>query len=229
MPLLLAGVSFGQVGINTLVPKVHLDARAATGNSAIAFGNTNQSAVVAAAGAMKYDNSVNNNGIYYSDGVVWQQLIASGTASLPKVVAAGRKNIDETFSTNNADTHVWLFQNIILNDGNWNSSANSYTVPKDGLYQMSLGAPLKPTQVNNTSEYTIFVYDNTGTAETRSFVFRSINMSVGGGVFRGGTMTLDLKKDQIVKFGSVHCAVGCLGNTVGFTIGSSALFTIVQL
>ncbi|MFP3592881.1 hypothetical protein [Chryseobacterium sp. SIMBA_038] len=219
----------GQVGINTAAPKVHLDARGATGNSAIAFGDTNQTASTAEAGAMKYDNSVNNNGIYYSDGIVWQQLIASGTASLPKVVAAGKKNADETFSTNTSDTHVWLFQNIILNDGNWNSAANSYTVPKDGLYQMSLGAPLRPTQLNNTSEYTIFVYDSTGTIETRSFVFRSIDMSVGGGAFRGGTMTLDLKKDQIVKFGSTHCAIGCLGNTVGFTIGSSALFTIVQL
>jgi hypothetical protein len=225
----IAGTSFGQVGINTAAPKVHLDARAATGNSAIAFGNTNQTAPVAGAGAMKYDNSVNNNGIYYSNGIIWQQLITSGTASLPKVVAAGRKSTDETFSTNTDDTHVWLFQNIYLNDGNWNPATNSYTVPKDGLYQMSMGAPLKPSQVNNTSEFTIFVYDATGTAETRSFVFRSINMSVGGGAFRGGTLTLDLKKDQIIKFGSAHCAIGCLGNTVTFTIGSSALFSIVQL
>ncbi|SEW00882.1 hypothetical protein SAMN05421841_0598 [Chryseobacterium wanjuense] len=232
LSVLVSGAFFGQtgqVGINTATPRVHLDARATTGNSAIAFGNTNQTAPAAGAGAMKYDNSVNNNGIYYSDGVVWQQFLTSGTTSLPKVVAAGRKTVDEIISTNTGDTHPWLFQNVILNDGNWNSTTNSYTVPQDGLYQMSMGAPLRPSQVNNLSEFTIFVYDSTGTNEVRNFVFRGIDYSVGGAAFRGGTLTFELKKDQIVKFGSVHCYIGCLGNTVNFTIGAGALFTIVQL
>lgn len=230
--VLISGISLGQtgqVGINTAIPKVHLDARATTGNSAIAFGNTNQTASAAGAGAMKYDNTINNNGIYYSDGVVWQQFLTSGTTSLPKVVAAGRKTTDETITTNTGDTHPWLFQNIILNDGNWNSATNSYTVPQDGLYQMSMGAPHRPSQGTNVSEFTIFVYDSTGTTEVRNFVFRGVNYSTGGAAFRGGTLTIELKKNQIVKFGSVHCAVGCLGNTVSFIIGTGALFTIVQL
>ncbi len=55
--LIIFGLSFAQVGVGNANPKVNMDARAAAGNSAIAFGNTNQSATAAGAGAMKYDST----------------------------------------------------------------------------------------------------------------------------------------------------------------------------
>ncbi|NIG32271.1 hypothetical protein F3J27_22725, partial [Enterobacter sp. Ap-916] len=184
-----------QVGINTASPQVLLDARANNGNSAIAFGNTNQNASNAGAGAMKY-----SNGIYYSNGVVWQQLIGgSASDALPKVVAAGRKNVDEVFSTDNPEAHPWIFQDITLNDGNWDPTIG-YTVPTSGYYQLSMGCPLKPSQSVNTTNWTIFIY--TGTTEERANVFYGQNISTGGAAFRGGTTTLYLTAGQVIKFGS---------------------------
>ncbi|MCS3868290.1 hypothetical protein J3D55_001206 [Chryseobacterium ginsenosidimutans] len=72
--VLLSGISSAQVGIGNANPLVNLDVRAAKGNSAIAFGNTNQTASAAGAGAMKYDNSTKQMYYRVQTGCLWQEL-----------------------------------------------------------------------------------------------------------------------------------------------------------
>lgn len=212
----------GQVGINTATPTVHLDARSATGNSAIAFGNTTQTASAAGAGAMKYNNSM-----YYSDGVNWLQLVGNSLNDfIPKVVASGRKTTPESFTTDTSDTHAWNFDNVNVLDGSWDAATSAYTVPYTGYYQISIGAAVGANIASNNVNWCIFVY--TGTTEKRNLVFSLSNITVAT-TFRGNTITLHLEAGQTVKLGSVHCLVSCTSGPVTYTVPAGALFTITQL
>ncbi|WP_449401318.1 hypothetical protein [Chryseobacterium wanjuense] len=86
--LLAFGAFSAQVGVGNNNPTVNLDARATAGNSAIAFGNTNQTATVAGGGAMKYDTGQ----LYYSNGTTWIPILEKQAGVfIPRVVASRKK------------------------------------------------------------------------------------------------------------------------------------------
>lgn len=221
--LSIFGNSFAQVGIGNADPKVTLDVRSTSGNSAIAIGDTNQTATDAGPGALKY-----SDGLFYSNGVSWVQTSSSSpNGFVPKVVAAGKKNAPQTFSTAENDTRVWNFQNISVNDGNWDTVNNAYKVPVSGLYQVSLGGAIGANATSNGQNWDVFVY--TGAAEERSVMYSVNNLAMNNTTYRGGTIVLYLNAGQVVKVGSHHCS-GCVGMTpVTYTIGANASFSITNL
>ncbi|NIF05731.1 hypothetical protein F3J23_09760 [Chryseobacterium sp. Tr-659] len=221
--LFIFGASFAQVGVGNTNPKVNLDARAVTGNSAIAFGNTNQTAPDAGGGAMKYDTG----SLYYSNGTTWVPLLEKlPNVFIPRVVASAKKNAIQTDGpTNTNETHIWNFEDITINDGNWDSTANGYTVPVTGFYQMSLFGNISVNAANNSTSWTIFVY--TGAVESRYIVATYTNIPALGSYSTGGTLTLYLTAGQVVKLGTAYCN-GC-GSAKTYTVSPGALFTITQL
>ncbi|WP_415325594.1 hypothetical protein [Chryseobacterium sp. MMS23-Vi53] len=221
--LSIFGNSFAQVGIGNADPKVMLDVRSTTGNSAIAFGDTNQTAADAGPGAVKY-----SDGLFYSNGVTWVRTVASSpNGFVPKVVAAGKKTTPQTFSTAENDTRVWDFQNITVNDGNWDIVNNAYKVPVSGLYQVSLGGAIGANATSNAQNWDVFVY--TGATEERSVMYSISNLAPNNTTYRGGSIVLYMEAGQVVKVGSHHCN-GCVGPTpVTYTIGANASFSIMNL
>jgi hypothetical protein len=225
LSLLLAGIFSAQVGIGNANPAVNLDARSATGNSAIAFGNTNQTAAAAGSGAMKYDNGQ----LYYSNGIIWVPMLEKvAGVFIPRVVAAGLKNTDQAITSNNNIPQIWAFQTISVNDGNWDSATNSYTVPSSGFYQISLGGDITVNAVSNSSSWAVFVYPNSGSTTTDNiyFVYTAQNLPAISQGVRGGSFTIYLNTGQVVKLGSAHC-VGC--GTRLYTVAPGAVFSITQL
>jgi len=223
--LFIFGASLAQVGIGNTNPAVNLDARAATGNSAIAFGNTNQAAPTAGGGAMKYDTGQ----LYYSNGTTWVPLLEKVTGVfIPRVVAAGLKNTDQAITSNNNIPQIWDFQTISVNDGNWNTTTNSYTVPSSGFYQISLGGDITVNAVSNSSSWAVFVYPNSSSTTTDDiyFVYTAQNLPSTSQGARGGSFTIYLNAGQVAKLGSAHC-VGC--GTRLYTVAPGAVFSITQL
>lgn len=220
---LIFSEAIAQVGIGNTSPKVNLDARAATGNSAIAFGNTNQTAPTAGGGAMKYDTGQ----LFYSNGTSWIPLLEKQAGVfIPRVVASRKKTDTQTMGpTNTNETYIWNFQDAVIDDGNWNSTAIGYTVPTTGFYQISLFGKISVNAANNSSNWTINVYD--GVTESRYIVSTQAIPTAGGSMATGGTLTVYLTAGQVVKLGSAHCD-GC-GAAKTYTVSPDASFTITQL
>jgi hypothetical protein len=221
--LIAFSISFAQVGVGNTNPAVNLDARAATGNSAIAFGNTNQTAPVAGGGAMKYDTGQ----LFYSNGTTWIPLLEKQVGVfIPRVVASRKKTDIQTMGpTNTNESYVWTFQDGVIDDGNWDITANGYTIPTTGFYQISLFGKIGVNLTNNSSNWTIFVFD--GAVENRYIVATQNILTAGGTLATGGTLTLYLTTGQVVKLGSAHCD-GC-GSVKTYTVSPDASFTVTQL
>lgn len=218
--LFLSSFTLAQVGVGNSSPKVNMDARATTGNSAIALGNTNQTATVAGAGAMKYDDT--GKQIYYSDGANWVQMAASQTtAFIPKVVASGRTTVNQiNFGTATVAPPFlkYVFGSVLTNDGNWNATTNAYTVPNNGIYQMSFAGSIDPNQgASNSSTWWIVVGSNSYNVSSLS------NTAIAHG---GGSISLYLTTGTVIYFGSSHC-FGCGGNNTTSTATNSDYYTIL--
>jgi hypothetical protein len=220
--LFLCFIANAQIGVGNTNPAVNLDARAATGNSAIAFGDTNQTAAGAGAGAMKYDNTAKQ--MYYSDGTNWVSVAATQiTAFIPKVVASGRTTVGQTNtgSTPSVPTPPFLkfvFGDIRTNDGNWNTSTNTYTVANSGIYQMSLAGNITSNQASSATSWWIVVNGNR---------YNVYNLANSTNYFGGGSISLYLLAGTTILFGSSSCQ-GC-GGTDTYTIQPGNTFTITQL
>ncbi|MFP3594432.1 hypothetical protein [Chryseobacterium sp. SIMBA_038] len=220
------GISSAQVGVGNSNPAVNLDARSATGNSAIAFGNTNQTAVAAGAGAMKYDNTTKQ--MFYSDGTTWVSMAANQTTTsfVPRVVASGRAGTTQPAVANNV-YNKWAFSQVFTNDGNWNPSTNTYTVAvgKDGFYQFALAGGISCNKGANQSNWSITI--NNG---AQDWVLASVtNFGIGFSSYRGGSVAIFLNAGSTISFGSKHCQ-GCNpGADESYTIAQGATFTITSL
>lgn len=222
LSLCMSCFAFSQVGVGNQSPKVNMDARSA-GNSAIAFGNTSQTATDAGAGAMKYAN-----GIQYSDGTKWVQVATVQPATfIPKVVASGRSTVQQTAAANNV-VNKWTFGQVYTNDGNWNTTTNSYTIPTggDGFYQFAMAGGIKSTANANSSDWVVSV--NTSGQDqdwTVASVGNFINLYTS---YRGGSVTLYLTAGSSVSFISRHC-FGCNTPPESYSIPPGATFTITNL
>jgi hypothetical protein len=223
---LIFGVSVAQIGVGNSSPVVNLDARAATGNSAIAFGNTNQTATAAGSGAMKYDNATKQ--MFYSDGTNWISMAANQTttAFIPKVVASGRAAGTQPAVANNV-YNKWAFSQVFTNDGSWNPSTNTYTVAvgKDGFYQFSLAGGITSNKGFNQSNWVINI--NNG---AQFWVLNSVgNVQASVPAYLGGSVTIFLNAGSAITLGSKHCS-GCNSNgDESYTVEQGATFTITSL
>lgn len=224
MLFLLAFSAFSaQVGVGNNNPTVNLDARATTGNSAIAFGNTNQTAPVAGGGAMKYDTGQ----LYYSNGTTWIPILEKQAGVfIPRVVASRKKDDTQIMGpTNTNESYVWTFHETVIDDGNWNDTTSGYVVPTSGFYQISLFGRIYANATNNSANWTIYVFN--GTTETRYIVATQSILTAGGFTATGGTLALYLTAGQVVKLGSSYCN-GC-STPKTYTVTPDAGFTITQL
>ncbi|GAA5094973.1 hypothetical protein GCM10023210_27180 [Chryseobacterium ginsengisoli] len=220
LSFLIFGVSVAQIGVGNSNPAVNLDARAITGNSAIAFGNTNQTATAAGAGAMKYDDA--GKQMYYSDGTNWVSVAATqSTAFIPKVVASGRTTVNQiNFGTATVAPPFlkFVFGSVLTNDGNWSTSNNEYTVANNGIYQMSFAGSIDPNQgTSNAATWWVVVGSNRYNVSSLS------NTAVS---FGGGSISLYLTAGTTIYFGSSHC-FGCGGNNTTSTATNTDYYTIL--
>lgn len=221
--LISFSASFAQVGIGNTNPTVNLDARATVGNSAIAFGNTNQTAPTAGGGAMKYDTGQ----LYYSNGTTWIPVLEKQAGVfIPRVVASRKKDDTQTMGpTNTNKSYIWTFHETVIDDGNWDDTASGYIVPTSGFYQVSLFGKIYANATNNSANWTIYVFD--GTTENRYIVATQSILTAGGYTATGGTLALYLTAGQVVKLGSAYCN-GC-NPAKTYTVTPDAGFTITQL
>lgn len=223
--LSLFGFFSAQIGVRNDNPRVNMDARAATGNSAIAFGDTNQTAAIAGAGAMKYNNTTKQ--MFYSDGTSWVSMAANQTttAFIPKVVASGRANAIMNTAAG-GPFNKWTFAQIFTNDGNWNSTTNTYTIPTggDGFYQFNLAGGITSSSGSNQSNWTISI--NSG---AQFWTLNSVtNFGAGFTSYRGGSVAIFLNAGSTINFGSNHCS-GCNSPAETYAVAVGATFTITSL
>ncbi|PKF73614.1 hypothetical protein [Chryseobacterium sp. PMSZPI] len=223
--LLIWGISIAQVGVGNNNPKVNLDART-SGNSAIAFGDTNQTATIAGEGAMKYDTTTKQ--VYYSDGTSWMHMAgAPNNAFIPKVVAAGKTTVVQNTLPGGA-FYKWNFGSILADDGNWSAGSSIYTIPVSGFYQFSLAGGITSNKLQNTSNLVVNINDS---SNTQAYVFATTaNFAPDAISYKGGTIVLYINTNSIVSFGSTHCN-GCNntgqgGNTETYSSPVGATFSI---
>lgn len=216
--------AIAQVGVGNSSPKVNMDARSVTGNSAIALGNTNQTATSAGTGAMKYDDT--GKKIFYSDGTNWVQMTASQTitAFIPKVVASGRASTGMAPPAGGS-FYKWSFGQVFTNDGNWNPSTNTYTIPVggDGFYQFNLAGGITANLGANQSNWMI----NINNGAQHWTLASTNNFGAGFTSYKGGSVALFLNAGSTISFGSNHC-FGCNSPVETYAV-AGATFTITNL
>lgn len=248
--LLLLGLffsvfAFSQVGINNPSPKATLDVTAKNLNGSTAEGiiaprMTGDQVKSADAmygadqvGAMVYVTSavgtpsaktinITEPSYYYFDGTVWKKVISqSQSFFIPTVVSSGTGNSD----INMADAsgfNKWSFSPNV-NDGNFSTTTNAYTVTKPGFYQMSLQGLVEPSTNNNSFAWTLSYTINSVVELYTYSTFR--NIMPGNQYNQGGIVVLFLPVGSQISFGGVPCST-CSGTSY---IARSRSFSITYL
>lgn len=243
--LLLSILSFSQLGINTITPRATLYITAKNFNGSTAeglivprlsgdqlkaadaqYGSDQIGSLIYATSAVGTPSAKTINitepAYYFFDGVVWKKVISQNQSFfIPKVVSSGTgsSNINMPDSSG---FNKWSF-NPNVNDGNWNASANTYTVNKAGFYQMSLQGFVEPS-----SNFNSFLWTSTFTINnsTQQYIYSDFNsVSAGKRYNQGGVIVLYLPIGAQIAFGGFPC-FGCSGTTY---IARNRSFTIVYL
>lgn len=141
---------------------------------------------------------------------------------IPTVVAAGQatNSFNETDSQN---YHQWGF-NVSLNDGNWNTTTNRYTIPLEGFYQFSLQGFVQPADDKNNAYTWMMKYD----ASSLLYSFSTFNNleAKGNSYNQGGVITMYMKKGTPIEFGGKPCT-GCRSGAT-YNVGARS-FSIIYL
>lgn len=126
----------GNVGIGVSSPKVRLDARATTGDGAIAIGMTSQAASTAAAGAIRYNTT--GKELEYSNGTVWTAL----KANPQKALVVARNWTQRVFVNNNVTTTLTNWTSIVDLTNSFTESTGVFKAPRDGVYTATFNIAL---------------------------------------------------------------------------------------
>lgn len=172
---------FAQVGINNTAPKATLDVTAKTTDGSrpegiiaprltgdqikagdAQYGNDQKGTIVYATSSVNSPSAktikINAEGYYYFDGSVWQKFINDSVGFIPTTRLVRRKTSDQI--TNNREIGTISMQVTELTDGNHNTSTETYTVPINGTYLISLtgsvifGAP-NVSDTSHVSQVTV--------------------------------------------------------------------------
>ncbi|MCS3868291.1 hypothetical protein J3D55_001207 [Chryseobacterium ginsenosidimutans] len=148
---------------------------------------------------------------------------AVSTAFIPKVVAAGTKTVSQATSGGGAYAK-WTFQNVLTNDGNWNTTNNTYTVSKAGFYEVSIAGPIQANATNNASAWVVAIGNN-------KYILN--NLSKGSAVannpmYSGGAVALYFSVGTTITFGSIHCMGADCSDTT-YKVEPGCTFTITDL
>ncbi|WP_449388825.1 hypothetical protein [Chryseobacterium lineare] len=206
----------GQIGIGTSSPDASAALDVTSTNkglliSRIALNSTTDSSTIAspAAGLLIYNTNTllsDGAGIYYNSGTsaspLWSKLASnSSTAFIPTLKLATKGN-STTVTTSPGAYSTLSLSNVSFNDGNYNSSSSTYTVPSSGYYQISamLTAAANASGNNNGS---IFILVNGSTYYSMT-TFN--NVAVDN--YNGGTITLPFNTGDTIKLTSQGCS-GC--------------------
>ncbi|WP_378103241.1 hypothetical protein [Chryseobacterium sp. sg2396] len=230
-----------QVGVNTAAPSSTLEvaAKNTTGTSTNVDGflfprvdrQRAQSMTNVPVSTMIYINdastgtaqgtavNIANNGFYFFDGNVWVRLsepVAPANTFVPSVVASGKATNSVTL-TDGSGYNKFTFT-VSTNDGNWNTTNNTYTTSKAGFYQLSLQAIEQPSTNNNVFSWQMRFDSN-------SYQYTSAGSIVAGTRLNsGGVVVLYLNVGQVIQFGATPCS-GC---TSSYNVTDRS-FTVVYL
>ncbi|WET50363.1 hypothetical protein PYS58_04350 [Chryseobacterium indologenes] len=210
-----------QIGINTATPSTTLaiEAKEATGNASNVDGiliprvdrQRAQSMTDIPLSTMVYIDDISTgtptaatvnvdiSGFYYFNGNVWEKLSKTATAPnsfVPHVVAAGQAS-NVFIISENTGFNTFSFTPT-RNDGNWNTTDNTYTIPKKGYYQLSLQSFVGPSSNYNSFAWNIR-YSNT------LYEYKSMSNVQSGWYNGGGTIILYFNGDEVLEFGGIPC------------------------
>ncbi|MFV0529866.1 MAG: hypothetical protein ACK5MD_00305 [Flavobacteriales bacterium] len=231
--LLISGLSYGQVGIDTSAPQATLDVAAKKGVVAgiiaprltgdeikaadTKYGTDQIGAIVYATAPVNNASSKTNNitkkGYYYFNGIVWEAFVylSGDTFFVPYVAVSARSDVSTSHTDGTAFT-AWTFT-ADTNDGNWDGSA--YHAPKTGFYQFSLRAKVEASSTNNSFQWMITLSPSSGSSYSYELMHRK-HVALADKTSGGGTVVLSLTAGTKVEFGGVPCS-GCAGTTYNVT------------
>lgn len=122
----------GYLGLGVTNPAIRFDLRNGANNAIIGIGSSNQTAVAARAGALKYDTG--SQALYLSNGVLWNKLSAY---VIRTYVVADIINTTQSFPNNASETILnWRKQEDLL--GTFNAATGVFTAPRTGTYTISV-------------------------------------------------------------------------------------------
>ncbi|WP_131401685.1 hypothetical protein [Chryseobacterium sp. JM1] len=151
---------------------------------------------------------------------VWQNI---SSPFIPKIVVSGRTTSNQTVAGGGV-FRPYIWHSIAANDGNWNTSTNTYTVPTSGYYQVSMTAGVQPNKLNSGTSWVVNV-------DGQEIIFNEFRKDAASVIpFRnsGGTFVLYLNAYSQVQFGSNHC-YGCNNPVETYDIKAGASFAILAI
>lgn len=224
--LLFSHAANSQVGINNTSPKATLDITAKTADGTkpegvIAprlsgdeikmadsmYGSDQMGTFIYATSPVTVPSTKTENitspGYYFFDGTIWRKFTepaSTGSTFVPYVVASGL----ESSTVNITNTYTKLnFTVSSINDGNWDSASNTYTVAKTGFYEISFQAIMKASTSSNSFNW---VLSYSGSLYTLASTVNVIGGATNSYNY-GGAIVLYLAQNTILEFGvSTPCS-----------------------
>lgn len=125
-----------------LAPNILFDLRDGKNNSILAIGESDQTAVVAKGGAVKYDTSTKS--LYLSDNTSWNVLASD---YIKAFVVTDITSASQSFANN---TSIAIKNWTVLSDftGSFNSSTGVFTAQRSSVYSVSLNITLNDGAIN---------------------------------------------------------------------------------
>ena len=172
---------------------------------------------VSGGNALSQRINVIQEGYYYFDGSVWVWLMTSSPDKfIPYVVAGGRA--DDQFNLYDSGGYAKTnFSNISVNDGNWNTTTNQYTVKRAGFYQISFFANI----ITNTGSNRIDLYAKVGAT---SYALKGMTFTPGFWYYLGGVVTVYANVNDVIELGMLPCQ-GC----TSYYAVKERIFTIINM
>lgn len=146
----------GYIGVGATNPLVKLDLRAdhLSKENAIGIGNTNLTAAVAGAGAIRYETTLNV--LQYSDGETWFTLQANPDKAL--VVARNYSGLSLVSSNNGVSAgRIQKWTTSYDKTSSFDATTGIFIAPRDGIYSASVTAVFQNNNISAAGQYELTI------------------------------------------------------------------------
>lgn len=161
----------GKMGVGNISPATRVDLRSAENKNAIGIGGTTQTAIVAKAGALRYNASTKD--MSYSDGTNWIQL----PYKAPSDFVQAENSSGQSFANNTTNVVTGWTENEDVNS-RFDPATGIFTASKNGIYVVSFNFTFASGTIADDTKIEAIV-QTSSTSTTTNPIFKCVNSYPG--------------------------------------------------
>ena len=164
-------IASGKMGVGNVSPTTRVDLRSSENKNAIGIGGTTQTAIVAKAGALRYNTSTKD--MSYSDGTNWIQL----PYKAPSDFVQAENSSGQSFANNTTNVVTGWTENEDVNS-RFDPATGIFTASKNGIYVVSFNFTFASGTIADDTKIEAIV-QTSSTSTTTNPIFKCVNSYPG--------------------------------------------------